>query len=114
MFKRKAKHLGKNKARVIKLPRAAIKEIVWETLIEIGCDRLDIDPKADDISFRMTLNDDMSELVFYAYDYPDGEQPDCESFDRYIDENVGVTTQSVYTLGKGKCYQTIDISDSEK
>ena len=46
----KTNHLEENEVRVIKISRAAIEEIIWETLMEIGDDRLDLEGNSDAVA----------------------------------------------------------------
>ena len=111
----KTKHLEENEVRVIKLSRAAIEEILWETFMEIGDDRLELEADSDDIIFRMTTDETMSELVFYACDFSGEKTPDFSRIDKFIKQNVQITTDSVFTVpGTGKYYQTIHIENADQ
>lgn len=61
---KKVSRLGKNEVRVIKIPREAIEEILWENLMENGDEWFDLKQNSDDIIFRMNFDETMSELVF--------------------------------------------------
>ena len=61
---KKVSRLGKNEVRVIKIPREAIEEILWENLMEKGDEWFDLKQNSDDIIFRMNFDETMSELVF--------------------------------------------------
>ncbi len=111
----KTDHLEENEVRVIKLSRAAIEEILWETFMEIGDDRLELEADSDDIIFRMTTDETMSELVFYACDFSGEKTPDFSRIDKFIKQNVQITTDSVFTEpDTGKYYQTIHLEDAEQ
>ena len=111
----KTNHLEENEVRVIKLSRAAIEEILWETFMEIGHDKLELEADSDDIIFRMTTDETMSELVFYACDFSGEKAPDFSRIDKFIKQNVQITTDSVFTEpGAGKTYQTIHIENTDQ
>ena len=61
---KKVSRLGKNEVRVVKIPREAIEEILWENLMEKGDEWFDLKQNSDDIIFRMNFDETMSELVF--------------------------------------------------
>lgn len=61
---KKVSRLGKNEVRVVKIPREAIEEILWENLMENGDEWFDLKQNSDDIIFRMNFDETMSELVF--------------------------------------------------
>ena len=50
---KKVNRLNRNEIRVIKISKEAIKELIWETLMEIGEEKLDIERNSDDIIFHM-------------------------------------------------------------
>lgn len=111
----KTKHLEENEIRVIKLSRAAIEEILWETFMEIGHDRLELETDSDDIIFSMATDETMSELVFYACDFSGEKVPDFSRIDKFIKQNVQITTDSVFTEpGTGKYYRTIHIEKTDQ
>ena len=111
----KTKHLEENEVRVIKLSRAAIEEILWETFMEIGHDRLELETDSDDIIFSMATDETMSELVFYACDFSGEKAPDFSRIDKFIKQNVQITTDSVFTEpGTRKYYRTIHIEKTDQ
>ena len=61
---KKVSRLWKNEVRVVKIPREAIEEILWENLMEKGDEWFDLKQNSDDIIFRMNFDETMSELVF--------------------------------------------------
>lgn len=109
---KKVSRLGKNEVRVIKIPREAIEEILWEDLMENGDEWFDLKRNSDDIIFRMNFDETMSELVFYAYDFPTDSVPKFDQIDEYIEDNVGFTANSMYNKHEcGSFYQTISVPD---
>lgn len=109
---KKVSRLGKNEVRVIKIPREAIEEILWEDLMENGDEWFDLKRNSDDIIFRMNFNETMSELVFYACDFPADSVPKFDQIDEYIENNVGFTANSMYNKYEcGRFYQTISVPD---
>ena len=107
--------LEENEIRVIKLSRAAIEEILWETFMEIGDDKLELEADSDDIIFHMTTDETMSELVFCACHFSAEKAPDFSRIDNFIKQNVQITTDSVFTVpGTGKYYQTIHIENADQ
>ena len=112
---RKVSKLGKNKLRVIKLPKQAIYEMLWEHFMDCHDEVLDLKPDSTDTICSMKLADDFSELVFYACDLPKKGAPDFDRFDRYIEKNVGFTANSLYTDGVSKKdrYQTVTVPEEE-
>lgn len=104
--------LGKNEARVIKIPREAIEKILWESLMENGDYWFDLKRYSDDIIFRMKFDETMSELVFYACDFPNDKPPRFDEFDEYIENNIGFTANSMYNKHEcGSFYQTVLLPD---
>lgn len=57
---KKVSRLGKNEVRVVKIPREAIEEILWENLMENGDEWFDLKQNSDDIIFRMKFDETMS------------------------------------------------------
>ena len=111
---KKAKRVNSNEVRVIKLPRKAIEELLWETFMEIGEDRMEIEPNSDDVIFRMLTDDTLNEHVFYACNFSCHKTPGFSEIDSLIRERVGITSESLYTKPQtGKYYTTISIEDSK-
>ena len=109
---KKVSRLGKNEVRVVKIPREAIEEILWENLMENGDEWFDLKQNSDDIIFRMNFDETMSELVFYACDFPADSVPKFDQIDEYIENNVGFTANSMYNNHEcGRFYQTISVPD---
>lgn len=109
---KKVSRLGKNEVRVVKIPREAIEEILWENLMENGDEWFDLKQNSDDIIFRMNFDETMSELIFYACDFPADSVPKFDQIDEYIENNVGFTANSMYNKHEcGRFYQTISVPD---
>ncbi len=107
------KYLKKNELRVIKLPRKAIEEIIWESFMETGRELLDLDANSDDVIFHMAVDKTMSELVFYACSLSMPQHPsDINRINEYLKNSIGITAESVFVNSSAcKLFQTIYVSD---
>ena len=87
----------------------------WYQWARIGHDKLELEADSDDIIFRMTTDETMSELVFYACDFSGEKAPGFSRIDKFIKQNVQITTDSVFTEpGTGKYYRTIHIEKTDQ
>lgn len=103
--RRRASCPAENELRVMKLSRSAVEELLWEALLKNGDRALDLVPRKD-MAFRMTADETMSELLFYAFRHTDDRAPDFKSMDAFVRENVGITTDSLFEKHK-KPYTTV-------
>lgn len=70
-------------------------------------------PDNSDTIFHMHWNREKDELTFYALEFRDPHPVDFKAIDRYIDENLGITTDSVF-LPKGKPYRSFSVRETRK
>ena len=109
------KKLEYDEIRVIKLDRKAVSKILWETFMDVGADKLELPENEDDGIFRMTIDDDTGELVFYACNMNEDYIPDFDYIDEHIASNIDITTKSIYEIPEsGKHYKTIFLPANKK
>ena len=99
------KDIKKDEVRGFKISGDALSELLWELLNKSGDMLLDLPDNSDTI-FHMHWDREKDELTFYALEFRDPHPVDFKAIDRYIDENLGITTDSVF-LPKGKPYKTL-------
>lgn len=101
------RRLKKDEVRVIKLSREGIAEILWETFMEVYHDYLDI-PNDDYHVCHMTVNEDMSELIFYSCYSAGTQRPDFNVIDSFLKTEALDMTESIYSNSK---YTTLQFAD---
>ena len=101
------RRLKKDEVRVIKLSREGIAEILWETFMEVYHDYLDI-PNDDYHVCHMTVNEDMSELIFYSCYSAGTQRPDFNVIDTFLKTEALDMTESIYSNSK---YTTLQFAD---
>ena len=94
----KKKKLKKNEIRVIKVDQSAIKELLWETLMENGNEWLDIKENSNHVVYHMFTDDSMKELVFYACNMSSRDVPNFNAIDDYLKNNISITANSFFAL----------------
>ena len=98
------KDIKKDEVRGFKISGDAISELLWELL--------DLPDNSDTI-FHMHWDREKDELTFYALEFRDPHPVDFKAIDRYIDETLGITTDSVF-LPKGKPYRSFSVRETRK
>lgn len=106
------KDIKKDEVRGFKISGDAISELLWELLNKSGDMLLDLPDNSDTI-FHMHWDREKDELTFYALEFRDPHPVDFKAIDRYIDENLGITTDSVF-LPKGKPYRSFSARETRK
>lgn len=100
-----------HEARVIRLSKKAIQEILWEEFMEIGCEIMDL--PQDDFSylFFMNVEEKMKSLTFYAIRFSEFSDAIIKELDSYFSKYLCFTANSVSTDSETKCYFTIMTHD---
>lgn len=106
------KDIKKDEVRGFKISGDTILELLWELLNKSGDMLLDLPDNSDTI-FHMHWDREKDELTFYALEFRDPHPVDFKAIDRYIDENLGITTDSVF-LPKGKPYRSFSVRETRK
>ena len=88
--------LAKDEIRAIKLSRKAIEEMLWETFMECGDRLLGLDNHDDGHVFHMSVDDDLSTLVFYACNLKDQLPYKDANVSNYVNQMVETSTDSIY------------------
>lgn len=104
--------IKKDEVRGFKISGDAISELLWELLNKSGDMLLDLPDNSDTI-FHMHWDREKDELTFYALEFRDPHPVDFKAIDRYIDETLGITTDSVF-LPKGKPYRSFSVRETRK
>ena len=86
----------KNEARVFKIQREAVTELLWELLNKYGNTLLDL-PEDSASIFSMKWDREKNELTFYALEFAEPYKVDFERIQSFVDEEIGVTAQSLFT-----------------
>ena len=98
-MKRRKTKLKEKEVRVIKITGAAINEFVWEQLNKTGDEFLNLPEdffEEDNWTYHLTWNKEKDELVFYALEFGHSFPVDLDSVDKYIEEHIGITADSMY------------------
>ena len=101
--------MDKNEIRVFKISGEAINELVWELLNQTGEQFFDISANQEAI-YRLNCDKDKDQLVFYALEYAKPHVVDFEKIDRYINEHIDKTTDSLFNA-ENKPYVSLSVKD---
>lgn len=112
MTSRKTKHIKAGEARVIKVDRNALMELIYESIMEKSDDYFDLLRNSNTIT-SVVIDDDFRELTIYAMDYSSPRQIDIKSINEYVRKNVNITTESLFNGHNHKKYVTIKLPDQE-
>ena len=104
--------MKKNEIRAFKISGEAISELMWELLQKSAEDLLDLGENEETI-YSMDWNKEKDELVFYALEFADPRPVDFDGIARYVDEHIGITTNSLFDPDV-KPYRIFSLEDVSK
>ena len=84
-----------NEVRVFKITGGAINELMWELLSKTGEQFLNL-PEDSETIFHLNWDKEKDELVFYSLEFEHPYPVDFDSIDKYINEHIGITTDSLF------------------
>lgn len=97
--------MRKNEVRCFKISGNAINELLWELLNINGDMLLDI-PEKTDVIFHMNWDKEKDELIFSALEFAQPHPVDFKAIDFYINEHIGITTESVFSSSDNLPYKS--------
>lgn len=104
VIKNRKRKLKNNEIRVVKLDKEGIIEVLQKIFQNIGLEKLGLFDNAKDVSTRMIYDNSTNELTFYAFNSCRG---DVENIEKYISENMDITTDDLFYPGKDKPYKIV-------
>lgn len=103
-IKKRKRQLKNNEIRVVKLEKEGIIEVLQKIFQDIGLEKLGLFKNAKDVSTCMIYDDLTHELTFYALN---SNRTDIDDVEKYISENINMTTDDLFYPEKGKPYQIV-------
>ena len=102
--------MKKNEVRAFKIKGDAINELVWELLNKVGEELLDL-PESSESIFHMYWNKEKDELIFGAVEFENPRPLDFKAIDKYIDNKIGITTDTLFASGAKQKYKVFNLND---
>lgn len=84
----------------------AINDLLWE-LLNINWEIMLLDiPEKSDVIFHMNWDKEKDELIFSALEFAQPHPVDFKAIDFYINEHIGITTESVFSSSDNLPYKS--------